>query len=453
MKFFISFVILVLSLNSYALEFKDASNDIQRQAPQKDILLSFNESIKDARKAVVNISTTKTVETNYSSMPFFNDPFFEQFFGQKFKGQTPQKREQSSLGSGVIVSSDGYIITNNHVVNGADKIKVTIPNSDNQEYDAKLIGTDEKSDIAVIKIEVKDLPFIEFADSSKAKVGDVVFAIGNPFGVGETVTSGIISALNKTGVGIAAYENFIQTDASINPGNSGGALVDSRGALIGINTAIISRSGGNVGIGFAIPSNMAKTIATSLVKDGKVMRGYLGVSIGDVTGDLKEFYNNKKGAMVINVEDDTPAKKAGIKRGDLIVSVEDKVIKNANDLRNTVGFMAPRSKVKVVVIRDKKEKTLLVTLGSLKSAVEISNEGFNALEGLTLSEENSSIVITKVKENSKASQKGFKAGDIILQIEDIKIDSIATLKKALKLYEGAKRVWVQRGNSIYVTVM
>jgi len=357
------------------------------------------------------------------------------------------------LGSGVIISADGYIITNNHVISGADKIKVTIPSDDNTEYEAKIIGTDEKSDLAVIKIEAKNLNFVKFADSSEAKVGDVVFAIGNPFGVGESVTSGIISALNKTGVGIAAYENFIQTDASINPGNSGGALVDSRGALIGINTAIISRSGGNVGIGFAIPSNMAKAIIKSLVETGKVSRGYLGVSISDVTGDLKNFYGNQKGALVMNVEDDTPAKKAGIQRGDLIIKVANKEIKNSNDLRNSVGFMAPGSKVKVVVIRDKKKITLDVTLASLKGEVQNTSDGYKALDGLTLLEEQNLVIIKKVEPNSKAQEKGLKAGDYIIQIEGIPVTSIKTLKQALKKYNGDKRVYIQREGRIYIVVM
>lgn len=453
MKFLTIFIILISSLNLLALEIKDAPNIIQREIPKQGILLSYNESIKDARKAVVNISTTKVVETNFQNNPFFNDPFFEQFFGKQFKNQSPQKREQSSLGSGVVISSDGYIITNNHVINGADKVKVTIPSDDYNEYGAKIIGTDEKSDLAVIKIEAKNLDFIKFADSNKAKVGDVVFAIGNPFGVGESVTSGIISALNKTGVGIAAYENFIQTDASINPGNSGGALVDSRGALLGINTAIISRSGGNVGIGFAIPSNMTKAIVTSLVDNGKVTRGYLGVSISDITGDLKEFYGNQKGALVMNVEDDTPAKKAGIKRGDLIIKVGSKEIKSSNDLRNSVGFMAPGSKVKVIVIRNKKKITLNVTLASLKSAVEVSTDGYKAFDGLTLIEEKNTLIVKNVKSESKADKKGLKVGDIILQVEDMTITSIKSLKQALKIYKGDKRVYIQRENRIYILVM
>ncbi|MFA6685778.1 MAG: trypsin-like peptidase domain-containing protein, partial [Arcobacteraceae bacterium] len=279
MKQFVKLVTaLFLTINLNAVNIQDAPSDFVREMPKQGVIASYYDAVKDAKKAVVNISTQKTVKQAdiREQMPFFNDPLFREFF-KGFGDVVPQDRIQRSLGSGVIVSSDGYIITNSHVVDGADEITVTLAGDSTTEHKAKLIGTDPKSDVAVIKIEQKNLPFIQFANSNKVREGDVVFAIGNPFGVGETITSGIVSALNKSGVGINAYENYIQTDASINPGNSGGALVDSRGALVGINTAIISRSGGNVGIGFAIPSNMAKSIATSLVKDGVVKRGYLGV--------------------------------------------------------------------------------------------------------------------------------------------------------------------------------
>lgn len=236
------------------------------------------------------------------------------------------QRKSSSLGSGVIISKDGYIVTNNHVVEESDEIIVSLIDN-SKEFKAKVVGLDPKTDLAVIKIDAKDLQAIVFADSSYLLEGDVVFAIGNPFGVGGSVTKGIVSALNKSGMGLNQYENFIQTDASINPGNSGGALVDSRGALVGINSAILSRSGGNNGIGFAIPSNMVETIAKTLIEDGRVDRGYMGVSIGDLTSDLKEVYTNKEGALVLGTEENGPAAKAGIVRGDLIIKIDDIHIK------------------------------------------------------------------------------------------------------------------------------
>ena len=283
---------------------------------------SFNSSIEKASQVVVNISTQKRIKNKVGSHPMFNDPFFQQFFGDIYN-QVPKEKVERSLGSGVIISQDGYIITNNHVIDGADKVVVSLPNS-SKEYTAKVIGTDSRTDLAVIKIEKTGLPVIRFADSSLVKVGDLVFAIGNPFGVGETITQGIVSALNKNGIGINDYENFIQTDASINPGNSGGALVDSRGALIGINTAIISRSGGNQGIGFAIPSDMVKKIAKQLIESGSIRRGYLGVGIQDVSSDLRDTYGDKEGAVVISLENNSPAKKAGLMVWDLITKINSK---------------------------------------------------------------------------------------------------------------------------------
>jgi serine protease Do len=230
---------------------------------------------------------------------------------------------QGASGSGVIISTNGYIVTNNHVVAGADEIKVGIA-GDKKEYTAKLVGTDAKSDVAIIKIEAKNLNAVTFYNSDKVKVGDVVFALGNPFGVGETITQGIVSATGRSGIGIVEYEDFIQTDASINPGNSGGALINSAGHLIGINSAIISRTGGNVGIGLAIPSNMVTSIATQLIDTGKYTRAYLGVSISDVNEDMSSFYDNNYGGLIISIEENSPAAKAGLKRGDLIISINGK---------------------------------------------------------------------------------------------------------------------------------
>lgn len=315
-------------------------------------IYSFNASIEGASQVVVNISTQKKIKSQMNNHPMFNDPFFQQFFGDMYR-QVPKEKVERSLGSGVIISKDGYIVTNNHVIDGADKIMVSLPGS-NKEYKAKIIGTDSRTDLAVIKIEQNNLPSIKFADSSLVKVGDLVFAIGNPFGVGETITQGIVSALNKNGIGINDYENFIQTDASINPGNSGGALVDSRGALIGINTAIISRSGGNQGIGFAIPSDMVKKIVKQLIEKGGIRRGYLGVGIQDVSSHLRDTYGDKEGAVIISLENDSPAKKAGLMVWDLITKVNGKPIKNSAELRNMIGTMSPNEKVTITYIRDKK---------------------------------------------------------------------------------------------------
>ena len=455
MKQFVKLVTaLFLAINLNAITIQDAPSEFVREMPKQDVVASYYDAVKDAKKAVVNISTQKTVKQAdiREQMPFFNDPLFREFF-KGFGDVIPQDRIQRSLGSGVIVTSDGYIITNSHVVDGADEITVTLAGDSTTEHKAKLVGTDPKSDVAVIKIEKKNLPFIQFANSNKVREGDVVFAIGNPFGVGETITSGIVSALNKSGVGINAYENYIQTDASINPGNSGGALVDSRGALVGINTAIISRSGGNVGIGFAIPSNMAKTIATSLVKDGVVKRGYLGVSIGDINTDAKEFYQNKNGALVMDVQSGSPAAKAGLKRGDLIIEIDSKPVIDASDLRNKIGMMVPNTNISIKYIRDKKTIVTNATLVTLDDEKVVATNGnFKLFKGLKVKEADGSVVVVEVEKGSNADKKGFRINDMIIQIENIPIATLEDLKKAVETYNGKKRVFVQRDNRTFLVV-
>ncbi len=266
------------------------------------------------KPAIVNISTTRTVKISGGGAdPFFDDPFFRRFFGDKFGRQRqPKEQKSAALGSGVIVSSDGYIITNYHVVKEADEIKVLL--SDKREFSGKVIGSDPKTEISVVKIEAKGLPTLNWGDSDALEVGEIVLAVGNPFGLNQTVTMGIVSAVGRANVGIADYEDFIQTDAAINPGNSGGALVNVRGEVVGINTAIFSTSGGYQGIGFAIPSNMVKSIKDSLVKKGRVVRGWLGVSIQSITPELAKQFNLKgeKGVLVSDVNESSPAEKAGL---------------------------------------------------------------------------------------------------------------------------------------------
>ena len=417
-------------------------NPKRLDASSKNTIISYYNSIKDAKQSVVNISTTKTVNQNNQLNQMLNNPLFKDFFGNRFQNSQPAKRKAHSLGSGVIISTDGYIVTNNHVVEGADEVIVTLMN-DTKEYTAKVIGQDPKTDLAVIKIDAKKLKAIQFGNSNTVLEGDVVFAIGNPFGVGESVTQGIISALNKSGMGLNQYENFIQTDASINPGNSGGALVDSRGALIGINSAILSRSGGNNGIGFAIPSQMVKNVATLLIKDGKIDRGYIGVSISDLTSDLKEIYTNKHGALVLNVEGHSPAAKAGIKRGDLIIKVDDKDVKDANGLKNLIGNKTPGKTVKVEFERNAKIKSTDIVLANMdKSFNSSTNSPY--IKGLTLEELTdkvrlkyqipnniTGVLVSGVKAESSADKLGFMPGDIIVQINQSGIENFNDLKKAL----------------------
>jgi len=421
-------------------------------------IFSFSRAVDKAKDSIVYIATKQTKPQEY--MEQMNP--LEQFFGRRF--HPPRDPHRQSLGSGVIVSKDGYIVTNSHVVEDADTIMVKIPGSD-QEYPGTLVGSDPKSDIAVIKIEADGLKPIRIGRSSELKIGDVVFAIGNPFGVGLSVSQGIISAQHKKGIGINEYENFIQTDASINPGNSGGALIDTRGALIGINSAIITRSGGNNGIGFAIEVDMVKTIATKLIEVGSVERGYLGVSIGDLTKELKKLYKHENGALLIDIVADSPADKAGLKRGDLITQIDGHEVKNAADLKNTIGMYQPGTRVKVTLERDGENKTYFVELSNL----EENEKGSSAVlfEGLKLQdlddrfryrlripEHIEGVLVTEVDSESDAAAQGIRPGDLIVQLENTPVTSLASLSKAVeKAGKKLKRVYLYREGRVFVAVL
>ncbi len=461
--------LIATNLFANSIDFQMAEKDPKRVAPStpKEIL-SFNDSIKEPMLTVVNIAAKRHVASNAGNIPFqmFNDPFLRRFFGDQFNEQFKQNRIQRSLGSGVIISKDGYIVTNNHVIENADEITITIADNP-KEYNARVIGKDADSDLAVIKIEGKDFNAIKFGYSKNLKVGDLIFAIGNPFGIGSTVTQGIISALNKDDVGINRYENFIQTDASINPGNSGGALVDSRGALIGINSAIISKSGGNNGIGFAIPVEMVKDVVKKLIADGKVTRGYLGVVIDDLKPNLSKLYNHKKGALILDIANDTPAQKAGLKRGDLIYSINSIPIKNRKDLQNIIASFKPDEIISIGVERNRQNTTLKITLGNRAGLVTSSANNGKFLGGLELSDLNSNMIkrfrlasnttgvlITSVEPNSKAEKVGFQPGDVIIQIEDIEIKNFANMQQAIRKYNKQdKRIYVNRyGQTILLAI-
>lgn len=467
----IIFISTIAAISLFAADIKiiDAGNDYTRVNPgeQKGTILSYHSSIENAKNSVVNISTTKTIKTRNNMNGIMDDPFFQDFFGFKFKIPKERNQKATSLGSGVIISSDGYIVTNYHVVEDADEIVVTMLDS-SKEYKAKIIGTDPKTDLAIIKIDANNFKPISFADSSKLQEGDVVFAIGNPFGVGGSISNGIISGLNKDNIGLNQYEDFIQTDASINPGNSGGALVDSRGALVGINSAILSRSGGNNGIGFAIPSNMVKNIAKQLIKDGKITRGYIGVMITNLTDDQKEIYKNKEGALIANVEKDEPADKAGLKRGDLIIQVNDQKIKNANDLKNIVASIAPNKDITVKFERANQIQTTKIKLANMDTNIDSKTDNFS-VEGLGLQNLNDEtryknkipqdikgVLITNVKDGSNASNSGFEVGDIIIQVNEKIINNIDDFTKELKNSKKQNRkpiVWVNRDGAVMGLVL
>ena len=438
-------------------------------------LTSYAPVIKKVSPGVVRVFTTvKAHKTGFSDGSGMND-LMRRFFGDQFQGRLPKQDfgtpRQEGVGSGVIATKDGYILTNNHVVDGADEVKVAL--QDGREFSAKVVGRDPKSDVAVIKIDAKDLPAVTMADSDKVEVGDVVLAIGNPFGIGQTVTTGIVSAKGRGNMGLD-YEDFIQTDAAINPGNSGGALVDADGRLVGINTAILSRSGGNQGIGFAIPVNLARDVMGSLIKDGHVTRGYLGVMIQDLTPALaKEFkLKDATGALVGDVTPKSPAEKAGLKSGDLLVEFNGKKVTDSRHLKLEVARTQPGETVPVKILRDGTAKTLQVTVQTLPGSetiakaerdssdtgtlngVGVANLDADARKQFEVPETVKGAVVTEVKPDSAAAEAGLKPGDVI---QEINRKPVKDAEEAVRLTENPSdkttllRVW-RNGGSRFVVV-
>jgi serine protease Do len=438
--------------------------------PEARATEGYSDIAEKAVKTVVNISSTKVIRSRGpENSPLFNDPFFRHFFGQQF-GNMPRERRERALGSGVIVSKDGYILTNNHVVSDADEVLVVT--TDGRELHAKTVGADEKTDLAVVKVPADDLEPIALGDSAKLRLAEVVLAIGNPFGLSGTVTMGIVSALGRTHMGITDYEDFIQTDAAINPGNSGGALINTRGELVGINTAIESRTGQYEGVGFAIPINLARSVMNSLIKFGHVERGYLGVMIQEVKPEMAQALGLPKagGALVGDVTKDSPAAQAGLQRGDVVIRFNGKDIADTNQLRNLASETPVGSKVEVVVLRDKKEKPFTVTIGRLpQDNTEANPVPANAPEkeesessvGMTVSALTpalrqhieagpnvNGVVVTRVDPDGHAAQAGLQVGDVIMEVNREPVKSGADLKRAVA-HPTDKRVLllVYRGGS------
>jgi len=338
---------------------KEAPADKSRKAEGEPAPGSFSSAAKKAMPSVVNVFTTKEIKA--APHPLMEDPFFRRFFGDRF--ESPESRRAASLGSGVIVSSQGYILTNHHVIEAADEIEIAL--ADGRKTKARVIGSDPETDLAVVRVDMEGLPAITFGYSDNALVGDIVLAIGNPFGVGQTVTMGIISALGRTHLGINTFENFIQTDAAINPGNSGGALVDASGNLIGINTAIVSRTGGSLGIGFAITAGVAKQIMEQIIRTGGVTRGWIGVEVQDMTPELAESFKRPttSGALIAGVLKGGPADRAGVKPGDIIVGVGGKEVTDSSGMLNLVAALPPGNMATVTVMRNQNKKAIEIKVG------------------------------------------------------------------------------------------
>jgi Do/DeqQ family serine protease len=425
---------------------------------------------------VVTIRSERRVRAA-EQFPFSDDPFFRDFFGDRFRNAQPrnQERLQRGLGSGVIVSADGYILTNHHVIDGAEEIKVEL--NDNRSFAAKVIGSDPPSDLAVLKIETKGLPVLPLGDSDRVRVGDIVLAVGNPLGVGQTVTMGIISAKGRqTGLSDGSFEDFLQTDAPINQGNSGGALVNTNGELIGINSQILSPSGGNIGLGFAVPANMAKNAMDQLIKSGKVRRGMIGVTIQPVTSDLASSLglSDARGALVSSVQSGSPAERAGIRRGDVIVAFNGSPVTDSNSLRNQVARTQPGTDVTLTISRDNREQQVLVSLGELPAErMTASSEGSSGgsdtgklgirVEPLTAALADrlnlrggvvQGLVVTDVDPVGPAADAGIRENDVIEEVNRQPVRSVADLQSAIQR-SGSKPslLLINRGgNSLFLTV-
>ena len=440
----------------------------ERVVPESQVAIkqSFAPVVKKAAPAVVNVYVQHRVEQTAS--PFLDDPFFRQFFGDSFG--IPRERIENSLGSGVLASPNGVVVTNNHVIQGSGEAEITVALSDGREFPAKVVLKDDQSDLAVLRLDAKGVQFpsIVFADSDSLEVGDLVLAIGDPFGVGQTVTSGIVSALARTQVGISDYQFFIQTDAAINPGNSGGALVNMDGKLIGINTAIFSRSGGSHGIGFAIPSNMVRLVVQAALKGGKVQRPWLGASLQPVTPDIAESLGlaAPSGALVSNVRANGPAARAGLQAGDVVVGVDDKPVQDPHAFQYRFVTKGIGGQANLSVLRKgQKLTTTIALIAPVEDPPRDARDlgGHHPLTGCKIAnlspavaqelgiddDSRMGVVVLDVKDKTPAARIGVKRGDIVVAVNNEKVKSVAQLVSVLDLAGGGWRLSVERDGKVY----
>ena len=420
---------------------------------------TFAPMLKQVTPAVVNIAVI--TRNQAPRHPMLDDPFFRRFFNLPQQQQRGQPRQ--SVGSGVIVDAGkGYVMTNHHVVSNADKLVVTL--ADRRSFEADVLGSDEGTDIALLRIEADNLTAISFGDSDELEVGDFVLAIGNPFGIGQTVTSGIVSALGRTGLNVGGYEDFIQTDASINPGNSGGALVDLDGKLIGVNSAIMTMAGGNVGIGFAVPAAMAREIMDQLIEFGEVRRGQLGIHIQDVTPSIAEALNldSAVGALVSQVLPGSAAEEAGIQAGDVIVAIDGKPVENSTGLRNMIGLMRLGTDMEIAYVRDGELKKMTARTGRSSSQVLAESEAVDKFRGAEFRDIDPShpryetvegVLVADVEEGSHAERNGLRAGDIVTAVNRVKVRSVAEFSEVAAAAGGAIALNILRGSARLFLVM
>ena len=444
-----SLTVLLLSAVSSAWAVLPAFDSDGRQLP------SLSPLIKEVGPSVVNISTftTQTMRQN----PLLNDPFFRRFFNIPPDQKMPQSRRTQSAGSGVIINAkEGTVITNHHVIDGADEIHVGL--EDGRSYKATLIGSDPEVDIAVLQLEeFEDLTDIKIANSDGLEVGDFVIAIGNPFGLGQTVTSGVVSALGRSGLGIEGYENFIQTDASINPGNSGGALVNLNGELVGINTAIMAPAGGNIGIGFAIPSNMADSSIDQILEHGEVKRGQLGVIIQDLSRELAEAFDidkQQRGVVIAGVQPGSAAESAGLEAGDIVISIDGEPVESSAQLRNEIGQRRIGQKLRITILRDGKTKVVQAKVGDAVTQLASNGSVHPFLEGASLeSFSDGGVEITAIERDSTAAESGLRPGDVILSANRYKVGDLDDLREILKQPSQRVVLRVKRGNAALYLVL